>query len=366
MTSIDRLECRWMLALAGVGVGSLWIGGLAAQQRPASPVRYTLVREHLVQGTVRLPGSVESPRLSVVAGSVNGLVVEFPVREGEAVQKGQLLARLRTKNLKLRLQVSEAELREAEARTKLAEKNLERSKELFDSKVFSQQELDSSFYEFNAWQGRIENLRAEIERIRYDIERCTIIAPFDGTVVAKPTEVGQSLAVADPVVDLMSTNDLEVSVDVPETYLSTLRIVRRVAVEFEALGVPRTTGTVSRIIPRADPQARTFPVKLAFTNKHGRVLAGMLAQVSFPGGQSVRATIVPKDAVVTQGPRKSVWVMDEGGTVQPVAVEVGAGAEAWTEVRGALRPGQRVVTRGNERLRPGQQVSGTSIEYKLP
>ncbi len=340
--------------------------GLSAQAPGPSPVRYTEAREYTVRRQVQLPGSVDSPTVSTVAGEVAGLVVELAVREGDAVETGQVLARLRTRNLELQQQASQSELKEEEARLKLAERNLERAQELFDSKVFSQQELDDAFFEFSAWQGRLDRLRAEIERILDDIERCTIHAPFNGVVTDKHTELGQWLAVGDPVVELMAVDDLRVLVQVPERYYRGLRVGSRVAVEFEAIGGRKTVGTVTAIIPRADAQARTFPVKLKFPNPGGKVAAGMLAQVAFSGGDAYRATIVPKDAVVSQNPHKVIYVIKDDGTVDPIRVRTAAGVGSWIEVSGNVRPGQRVVTRGNERLMPGQAVQGEPIEYKLP
>ena len=342
------------------------LASLSAQGLGPSPIRYTEAREYTVRGQIRLPGSVRSPTVSTVAGEVEGLVVELGVREGDAVEKGQLLARLRTVNLELRRDASQSELKEAEARRKLAERNLERAQELFDAKVFSQQEMDDAFYEFSAWQGRLDRLRAEIERILDDITRCTIHAPFDGVVTDKHTELGQWLAVGDPVIELMAVDDLRVLVQVPERYYRGLRVGSRVSVEFEAIGGRKRLGTVTAIIPRADAQARTFPVKLKFPNPGGKVAAGMLAQVSFSGGTAYRATIVPKDAVVSQNPHQVIYIIKDDGTVDPIRVQTGAGVGSWIEVTGNVRPGRRVVTRGNERLMPGQAVRGEAIEYKLP
>ena len=361
-TTITRLPTAAQLAMAVL----LWPVGLAlAQQPPASPVRYTEAREHTIRGSVRLPGSVEAPTISTVASEVDGLVVQYSLRVGDRMKKGQLLAQLRTENLELQRQASEADLREAEARRALAERNLSRARELFDSQVFSQQELDQSLYEFNAWQGRIERLQAEIERIADDIARAAIRAPFDGVIVAEHTQLGQWLGAGDPVVDLMSVDDLQVTVDVPERYFSSLTLRRQVSLQFPALNGWQTTGTVDKIVPQANAESRTFPVKLKFANSKGRAAAGMLVDVLLPGNAATRATIVPKDGVVTQGGRQLVFVI-ENGTVHAVPVETGAGAGNWIEVRGDVRPGQQVVTRGNERLFPGQPVQGQPAEYPLP
>ena len=327
-------------------------------------VRYTEAREHRMRGEVRLPGTVEAPRTSTIAGETAGLVLERPVRTGDRVEEGQVLARLRTTQLELTQQAQKADLKEADARLKLAQRNLERARELLDSEIFSPQQFDDAQSEFNAWEGRCERLRADISRIQDNVEQAVIRAPFSGVVVEKHTEVGQWLDAGDPVVDLLSSDHLEVSVDVPERYFGDLRPGTRVTVTFEALGDRKVTGTVSRVIPRADPQARTFPVKVNFPHKG--VVAGMLAQVTIPNAGSSVATIVPKDAVVRSGPDEFVFFLGEDGKVNRTPVRSGAGVGNWIEVRGDVLPGQRIVTRGNERLRSGQQAQGQPIEYELP
>ena len=184
-------------------------------QTPTAPVRYTPARSHSVQSEVRLPGNVESRKSSRVAGEVEGLVEEFPVRIGQKVERGAVLARLRTRQPELEKQALEAELAETLARQKLAERELSRARELFDAKVIAQDELDAKSYDLSAWEGRDQRLRAQIERIEDSIARAVIHAPFDGVVLEELTQVGEWLGKGDPVVELLSLEELEVSVDVP-------------------------------------------------------------------------------------------------------------------------------------------------------
>lgn len=354
--------------MAVLVAGLFLLAGLPVwpQTPPPSPVRYTEAREYPLKRAIVLPGSVESRVSSVVASEVAGLVRELVAREGDTVKQGEPLARLRTNTLELRLQAAQAQLKEAESRMKLAERNLTRARELFESKVFSQQQLDDATYEFNAWQGRVEALTAEIARIKLDLERCTVRAPFTGVVVRKRTDVGEWIGEGDPVVEMVSLEELEIRVDVPERYFRNLNLGAAALVTFESLPGVQVGGRISAVVPRADPQARTFPIKVRIPNREGHIGVGMLAQVSFPGGESYRATLVPKDAVVTRGEQKLIYVMNGDNTVTPVSIQTGAGVGAWVEVQGSVKAGQRVVTRGNERLRPGQVVQGQPINYELP
>ena len=333
---------------------------------PPSPVRYTEAREHAVRRAIRLPGTVESPTVSLVAGEVGGLVLELLAREGDTVKQNQPLARLRTTNLELQRDAAQAQLKEAEARLKLAERNRDRALELLEAQVMSRQQYDDSFYEFNAWQGRVEQLKAEIARINDDISRCTIRAPFAGVVTAEQTEVGEWLDVGGPVVEILSLSKLEVRVEAPEQYFPDLKRGTRASVTFDSLPGFQVRGRISAIIPRADPQARTFPVKVRIRNRRGRLGVGMLALVSLRVGKSYRATVVPKDAVLRRGQQNFVFLINGDNTVSMVPVETRQGVGDWLEVRGPIEAGTKVVTRGNERLRPGQVVQGKPLEYRLP
>jgi len=349
-----------------VGMSVLLSGVGFAQGLPPAQVRYTVAREQNVRRSVVLPGTVEPRTASTVASTVEGQVVDYPAKEGMRVKAGQALARLDTVPLELRLDVQRASLKEAEARLKLAESNLARAKELFEATVISRQQLDDNQSEFLAWQGRVDSLRGEIARIEDEIARCTIRAPLGGVIVRERTEVGQWVDKGGPVVELLAMDQVEIRVEVPERFFASLRVGASASATFESLPGLTVRGRVLAVIPQADRQARTFPVKVLAANERGRIGAGMLAQVSFPAGESYRATVVPKDAVVSRGNRNILYRMNGETSVEEVAVELGTAMGAWVEVRGGVRAGDKVITRGNERLMPGQPVQGTPLEYERP
>lgn len=357
-----KLRCN-LLFLA---LTALLVWPALAQQRPPSVVRYTEARAYKLRRTIQLPGTVASRTTSVVASEIGGLVEELQGREGRSVKKGQPLAQLRRTNTALRLKATEGQLREAEARLKLAEKNLERARELLEAQVISRQQHDDAFFEFNAWQGRLDQLRADRDRLQDDLERSTIRAPFDGIVVREFTEVGQWVGVGDEVVEILSLKELEVVVDAPERYFPLLKRGTRTRVTFAALPGVEVLGRITAVIPRANAQARTFPLKIRIPNRGRRIGAGMLAQVAFLAGENYQATIVPKDAIITQGQQQLIYLLNGDNTVMSLPVQTGEGAGAWIAVKGSLRPGQKVITRGNESLQSGQTVQAERLEYTLP
>jgi RND family efflux transporter MFP subunit len=356
-----RLWCPLVLS----GVLCALATAVAAQPPPAR-VSYTAAREHSVRQTVELPGTVEARTSSLVASEVDGLVETLKAREGQAVRKGQVLVSLRTADLELRLQAAEAGLREATARLEQADADLERNRGLFDQGILSASQFGASRSERDAWKGRADQLSAEMARLRLDLERSSVRAPFAGVVIAERCEVGEWVGRGDPVMELASLQDLEVRVDVPERHFGGLERGVEASVHFEALGGYEIAGKVESIVPSANPQSRTFPLKVRIPNPEGRIGAGMLAHVVLPAGGAYRALVVPKDAVIIRGHDRMVYRIKDDDTVEPVSVETGTAVGSWVEVRSGLSEGARVVTRGNERLRPGQAVAGEAGEYELP
>jgi len=364
--NVTTMRPRSFRPLSLILLAALVCPHAAAQAPPASPVRYTEVQETGVRRTIKLPGTIRSATVSIVASEIAGRVVNVPAREGDTVKKGQPLANLATEMLDLERASAVEQLAESEARLKLAAQNLERTKGLFQEQVASRQDLDNALSEQAAWQGRVGDLKARIARIDLALRLSTIRAPFAGLVVTEMTEIGQWLAVGGPVVELISLADLEVHVDVPERYYASLNPNAKAQVTVDAIPGLAIEGTIVAIVPRAEPGTRTFPLKIRIQNKDGRIGAGMLASVSFPAGDSYRATVVPKDAIVRQPEGSVVYRINGEDKVDLVPVTTGDGVGAWIVVTGDLRTGQKVITRGNERVFPGMTVTGEPLEYALP
>ncbi|MDH3403518.1 MAG: efflux RND transporter periplasmic adaptor subunit, partial [Acidobacteriota bacterium] len=331
-------------------------------------------REAPIQAVVYLSGSVEARTNALVASEVSGLVAELRAREGTFVNRGDILVRLRNETRERDREAAEAQLAEAQARLELAQRALVRSSDLRDSGVISQQTLDDAETEVGAWQGRADQAKALIARLTTQIEDSVVRAPFAGVVVREHCALGEWVDTGGPVVEMVDPRHLEVVVNVPERHFAAARMGAAARVLFESLPDLDVEGQITAIIPLADPQSRSFPVKIRIDNPDGRIGVGMSASVAFPGGEERQATVVPKDAIVSQGAQRLVYRVEDGppgedGTTSPVAavvpVTLGAGSGEWIEVD-AVAPGDLVVTRGNERLAPGAQLITETVEYAQP
>ena len=333
---------------------------------PPPPVRTTEARSLDLRRSLRLTGTVEAHVQSLLATEVAGLVIALPAREGSTVKRGAVIARLRTDERELRLEAAKGLQLEAQARLEGAERQLTRTRGLLDNGAISEDQYDDAVSEFNAWQGRIYQLDAEIQRLELDLTRCTIRALFDGAIVAEHCEVGEWIIVGGAVVEMVAMDDLEIRVELPERWYADLQLGAPVQVQLASLAGVDIRGAVVAIIPRANPQARTFPVRIQIEDADPRIGAGMLAEVEIAVGEAQPALVVPKDAIANGPAGTVVWVVSQEDTVAPVPVTVGDAQGIWVSVEGDLTPGDLVVVRGNERLQPGAPVQPSPLEYPLP
>jgi len=354
------------LALLMVVVSTLLAPAIAQDPSAVAPVRYAEARSVQLRGEVRLPGTVESRLSAIVAGEVAGKVLSIEAQDGDRVRKGDVLARIRPDWYELQHTEAQGRLTESRARLKMAENRLVRARELFEAEVVSQNELDDAISEYTAWQGRESQNQAQIDQFQLSLDLLTVRAPFDGVVTRKLTEVGQWIVNGGDVAEMVSLDRLEIRIDVAERYYDALRIGAETRVAFDALPGLELTGKIERIVPRAEDQSRTFPIKVSVANKDRRIGVGMLASVAMPVGTPITSTMVPKDAVLRTGPGETVYRIADDGSAEMVSVESGSASGAWIAVRGEIRPGDKVITRGNERLMPGQAVEGTALELAGP
>ncbi len=390
-----------------------------AQERPPSPVAVTAVIERKIAAGQTIVGTVEPLRRSIVGTAVAGRVIEFPVNEGDKVKKDQPLAQLRLDALQIQraaavgdlefrkqelaemingsrpeeIEQAKAKAQGAKALMDYRQYRLKRFRELMERKATSTDELQDAAsasdqalalyleahkaYELVLAGPRQEKVRQaeaqvevsdeEVNRIDDLIRKHTIVSPFDGYVVAEHTEVGQWISQADPVVEIVEVDQVEIAISLLEDYVANLRIDQEVRVEIGAIKQRTFAGKVALIVPQADVKSRSFPVKIRVENQFvdglPMIKPGMLARVTLPVGAPASALMVPKDALVLGGPSPVVYAVvpgkDKNGpsTVRLVPVQLGVVDEDLIQVKGELQPGEQVVHQGNERLFPGQPVA---------
>ncbi|MBT8457825.1 MAG: efflux RND transporter periplasmic adaptor subunit [Alphaproteobacteria bacterium] len=343
-----------------------------AQGRPAGVGVAEVERRSLTE-TVPVFAEIVASRDGIIAARVAGTVDAVHVLEGSAVAEGAPLATLDTNLARIELRQTGARVAEARAGIQVAtarlnrlETALERVERLRGTGSFSQGRFDEALGSVLEARGqmaeaeaRLLNAEGALAEARYRIDRAEIIAPFPGTVLSVETNPGEFIASGAPVVRLLDERALEVEARVPSRYVPSLS---------EGLAVSANTEdgrqldlTVRAILPLEDIATRTRPVRLSAANgglKGGAV--GQSVTVDIPVSQARDVIAVPKDALVQASGGWTVFVAEDG-MAQPRSIQIGIAMDAWFEVIDGLAPGDVVIVRGNERLRPGQPIEPMPI-----
>ena len=322
---------------------------------PAAPVKVARVSKIDIAPQVQLIGTAQPKLTSVVASDIEGLVEKFDVREGDFVKKGTVLARLKDSLLQINLKGAKANKADTEAQLRRARTDLKRSADLLASETIADKQHTDDLAEVQSLEARVRRLEAEIEHIQDSIVKKTIRAPFSGFVIKEHTQVGEWVEKGGPIVNMADLSSIEVLVDVPERYIPRLVLGGSTRVQVDALNPEKYTGKIAAIIPVGDSASRNFQVKVSVDNLNNRIKGGMLCRVSLAIGKPSSVLAVPKDAVVNMGQKYLLFVVREG-VAQSLPVQLGVASGSMIEVKGPIKAGMQVVTRGNERLRPGQPV----------
>ena len=317
-------------------------------------------------------------------GAGTGRIEALHVEEGTRVTHNQVIAVLEPADMKAALAAAEATLRRA--RAELSEQQvqidrttteLERARNLYESKASSKSNYDDAQFTYNAAVARSESMAAAVElaeaRVReaeQQIENMHVRAPFDGTVISKDAELGESILPGGlgegsgrgSVVTIADLEHLEVDCDVKEDYISRVKIGQPAEVAVDAVPDRRFTGRVRQVIPMGDRARATIKVKVEILDADERLFPEMGSTVYFLPDETAevelpeRRLFCPSAAVITEGDQSYVWRVDAEQQVQPVEVRVGGGRDGRVEILSGLSGGEQVVVRPPAELRSGQRV----------
>jgi RND family efflux transporter MFP subunit len=307
---------------------------------------------------------------SVVAARIDGPVERVAVHVGDRVAEGALLATLDRDRLRAEVALREAEIEERTARLSAAEatvslyrQEVDRLEGLRTSAAFSQARYDDARAEAERSVGQRSEAEAALARARValDLARlelgyATIEAPFPGVVSERHVDEGEYVDIGAPIVTLINDRDLEIEAAVPGELVDNLDRGTEMTARLDA--DVTVAARVRAVVPLEDTRTRTRRVRFtADLEALGIPLASNQSAIVFvPVGRPRDVVTVDKDAVLSGPDGHSVFVVTDEGTAEPRGIEIGRAVGNRFEVVSGLAPGDVVVTRGNESLRPGQPV----------
>lgn len=317
----------------------------AAESKPDQmPLAAASVRTQIVERKSRIAtedvvGTVRPKLSSVVEAKVSGRIEQLLVVPGQLVKAGEKLVMVDAHEIKSRLD-------QAAAARQQAESELKRDTDLMQQKILSAAEFDTA-------QSKFRIAAAAEAEAKSMLDYTLIVAPFDGVITRKIADVGDLAAPGKPLLQMENPDTLRLEADVPEALISNVKLGEKLAVRIAAV-TSKMEGTVVELSPTADPNSRTYLVKLDLPGATG-LRSGQFGRVSVPVGEA-SAIRVPTAAVIQRGQMELVFVI-VGNHAQMRLVKTGSRVGDEVELVSGLNSGEQVVTENALDLIDGQPVT---------
>lgn len=292
-----------------------------------------------------LPGALK-PWLSVALSSeTQGPVVAKMIEEGQRVEQGQVIFKINTDTL-------ETELELAKTRLALAEKQYERTSQLYQQNFSTREQLDAD-------ENAVEQDKANVRLRELLLQKATVEAPVSGIVNRVYVESGGYVREGDNLCDIIQTDKLKMIVGVPEKDIIYLKEGQQVPVQVDALAssnLDPLAGVIHKIIPAADLETHTFTVEVGINEPGELARAGMIGRAELTRRSIESAILIPIFSVTRHSDGYAVFV-EQDGVAHRRIIKVGSFLPQGLQIEEGLAPGDNLVVRGQRDLVDAEEVN---------
>lgn len=315
----------------------------ATPKRERPPVNVVLqeIVHRPIQDRLNLPGMVEPWVDLNLMAEVGGTVIEVPVREGERVKAGDVIAQLDSRDYVNILQSITSSY-------ELALLKQQRLQTLFEQQSVSKAALDEA-------RATVRSLAAEKDQAALKLQRCRITAPISGVVNSLPAKVGLLLSVADPVARILQVDRLKVVVGIPESDVAAVSGLEQFELTLDALARRQVRAAKYFMSVAPDSMAQVYRLELAIDNKSGDILPGMFARVEIIKREVPAAAVIPLYSLISRDKHNFVYVAEDN-LARIREVETGI-LDGWLiEITSGLAEGDLVIVVGHRSVDEGQPL----------
>lgn len=347
------------LALAGCH------GGKVASAPPAVVVALPVHPDAGTSGAraIRYPVEVAARYSNPMSFRVPGKVIERKVRIGDSVKKGEAVARLDPLDAEKQAASAHAALEAAEHRLAFAKQQLDRDNAQAQQNLIAANQLEQTQDAFIAAQSGRDQAAAQWVVASNNLRYNTLIADHDGVITSENADTGQVVAAGQAVYGLAWSGDTDVTLDASASDLARMAVGQTASVTFPSLPGRSFDARVREITPAADPQSRTYRVKLTLGQPGQLVRLGMTGDATLeplalpPGGAAAVSFTVPSTAIFHEGNSPAVWVIGANNALELHRVAARSYSDHSTIVSGGLKDGDVVVLAGVHTVYAGQRVT---------
>ncbi len=365
------------IALAAAGTGGFFAFSgqdAAATSDPAPaptamPVSVALVEQRETSSWDEFSGRLEAVERVDIRSRVAGAVLAAHFREGALVKRGDLLVTIDPAPYAAEVERQQAAVTAAEARVTLSKIQLDRGRQLVETRTVSVSELDQRTNAFNEAQANLQAAKAALRAAQLNLDYTEVRAPVSGRVGKLEITAGNLVAAgpgAPVLTTLVSVDPIYVSFSADEQVVARalasvpvaangLPEVDRIPVEISTVmrENAKTPGSLQFVDNHVEPGSGTVRMRAVFSNPDGRLMAGQFARVRLGQAKSEPAIAVSERAIGTDQDKKFVMVVDGDNKAAYREIRIGRESDGLRVITDGLKPGERIVVNGLQRVRPG-------------
>jgi len=282
-------------------------------------------------------------------------IAELPKSVGDRVRRGDLLVRFEVPSLEADAATKRADLARAEAQLTTARQTAERLSGLYERGIAARKDVEDARRDLSQAEATVAEARSATAAAGRLAQRAVVRAPFDGVVAGRSHEPGDLVEPggAEPILRLIDPSRLQVEAAVPAVELGPVTVGSPARVH--GASFPEEQARVIARPATVDPATGTALVRLAFLTPT-QLPAGMAVDVEIDGQEHFAAVLVPADALLQEGPRSFVLIVDGEKKAHRREVKAGVVARGWAEILSGVTAGEQVVVSGQTALPDGAAV----------
>lgn len=342
----ERFGLLWLPAFFFASAASVAQG---QGEPPPAPVVVEAAEMRALAPVSWYPGTIISRNRAKLAAEVAGRVVSV-AEVGARLESGDVAARLDGELLRQSLAENQAAVAREQARLVYLNAEVKRLERLVKQNTAARSRLEEAVANLGVARSELAANQARVRLTRERLERTVLKAPFSGVVVERLLEPGEWADEGSAVLRLVDAQNLDVQAWVPVQALKF--VTEKTELRLKA-NPAEATGTVHTIVPVGDERSRLYELRISIPGVEWPV--GQDVRVAVPSASPRKVVAIHRDALVLRRDGTVVYRINENNVAERIEVDTGIASGDLIEVSG-ISPGDRVVTRGGERLRPGQKV----------
>jgi RND family efflux transporter MFP subunit len=346
ITSLNRAAVSALLLVA-VAAGCKGADESKAASGPSAmlvgPENISIVKAQEIRSGPAVSGNITPEEQASVRAEVAGAVLQTTAEQGQAVSKGQVLARIDDAALRETELAARSAVTTAQNSVEISKRQVDRNDALLKAGAIAERDVELARNQYTAAVAQLANAQAQLANAQKQLSKATILAPFSGIVSARQVNAGDVVQSGGALYTIVNPSTMRLEASVPANELSEVRI--GVPVDFTVNGYPNRhfTGRITNINPVADPTTRQVRIIASIPNA-GNVLVGGLFADGHVASEVRSAPVVPLAAVEERGLKPTVMRI-KNGVVQKTEVELGIrdGSTETVEVKSGVAPGDTIL-----------------------